>query len=90
MSQVCKREGGCGNAPAMWIDGGIQKNLKNKKIIKKVGSTPMSGLDRLSPHSWPGDPVFSSFQTSCVCFFNSSELVENDEAHSDLTEELDW
>ena len=24
--QVCKGEGGCGNAPAMWFDGGIHAN----------------------------------------------------------------
>ena len=24
--QVCKRDGGCGSAPAMWVDGGIHAN----------------------------------------------------------------
>ena len=24
--QVCKGKGGCGNAPAMWFDGGIHAN----------------------------------------------------------------
>jgi len=55
--KVCKREGGCGNAPAMWIDGGIPAN------------------------EWIGPAVAT---------FMASELVENDEAHPDLTEELDW
>ena len=32
----------------------------------------------------------NSFSRQIYFFFQSSELVENDEAHSDLTEELDW
>jgi len=55
--KVCKRDGGCGRAPAMWVDGGIHAN------------------------EWIGHAVAS---------FIASELVENDEAHPDLTEELDW
>jgi len=53
--QVCK--GGCGNKPAMWIDGGIHAR------------------EWISP---------------ATVTFMMNELVENDAAHNDLTESLDW
>ena len=51
--------------------------------VLKLGS----GLDLRLPPSWPGFTYFLFFSN---IIFQSSELVENDEAHSDLTEELDW
>ena len=68
--QVCK--GGCGKAPAMWVDGGIHAN----EWIGPAVATYMARWIRFSCQ------IFS--------LFKSSELIENDEAHSDLTEELDW
>ena len=55
--KVCKNSGGCGERPAMWIDGGIHAR------------------EWVSP---------------AAVTFMASELVENDEAHPDLTKELDW
>ena len=54
------------------------------------GSTPTSGSGPLSPHSWPGGSVLEQFLFLNELFFKPSELIENDEAHADLTEELDW
>jgi len=53
--QVCR--GGCGNKPAIWIDGGIHAR------------------EWVSP---------------AAVTFMMKELVENDPAHTDLTENLDW
>jgi len=53
--KVCK--GGCGNKPAMWIDGGIHAR------------------EWISP---------------AVTTWMLNELVENDAAHPELTENLDW
>jgi len=53
--KVCK--GGCGNKPAMWIDGGIHAR------------------------EWIGHASVT---------FMMNELVENDDQHPDLTENLDW
>jgi len=53
--QICR--GGCGNKPAMWIDGGIHAR------------------EWVSP---------------AVVTFMMNELLENDAAHPDLTQDLDW
>ena len=53
--KICK--GGCGNKPAMWIDGGIHAR------------------------EWIGPAVVT---------WMLKELVENDNAHPELTENLDW
>jgi len=53
--EVCK--GGCGNKPAIWIDGGIHAR------------------EWISP---------------ATVTFMMNELVENDAAHTDLTESFDW
>jgi len=55
VAKVCK--GGCGNKPAMWIDGGIHAR------------------------EWIGPAVVT---------WMLKELVENDNAHPELTENLDW
>ena len=55
IAKVCK--GGCGNKPAMWIDGGIHAR------------------EWISP---------------ATVTFMLKELVENDAAHADLLENLDW
>merc|ERR1712227_967066 len=55
IAKVCK--GGCGNKPAMWIDGGIHAR---------------------------------EWITPAVVTWMLKELVENDQAHPDLTEKLDW
>merc|ERR1712209_74518 len=54
-AKVCR--GGCGNKPAMWIDGGIHAR------------------EWISP---------------AAVTFQLKELVENDAAHPDLLENLDW
>ena len=60
-------------------------------MLQECGLTEVftltSGLDLRLPLSWPGFTFFLFFSN---IIFQSSELVENDEAHSDLTEELDW
>ena len=55
-----------------------------------VGSMQMSGSDLQLQPSWLGGAILEKFSGQIYFFFKSSELVENDEAHSDLTEELDW
>jgi len=55
LAKVCR--GGCGNKPAMWIDG----NIHAREWI-----------------------------TSAVVTFMLRELVENDSAHPDLLDSLDW
>ena len=60
-------------------------------MLQQCGLTEVlklgSGLDLRLPLSWPGFTYFLFFSN---LIFKSSELVENNEAHSDLTEELDW
>jgi len=53
--KVCKN--GCGNKPAMWIDGGIHAR---------------------------------EWITPATVTWMMHELIENDAAHADLTEKLDW
>ena len=52
---VCR--GGCGDKPAMWVDGGIHAR------------------EWISP---------------AVATYMMMELVENDNEHPDMTEDLDW
>ena len=77
----------------MWVDGGIHAN----EWIGHAVASFIARLKGLKTKKKANNGVLFKRSLQCtllfsplVLSFNCSELVENDEAHPDLSEELDW
>ena len=74
LAKICK--GGCGNKPAMWIDGGNNNIYNNNAILtEQLNYSGIHAREWVSP---------------AVVMFMLKELVENDSDHQDLLENIDW
>ena len=78
-------------------EGQDMRLLKVCRDAAGCGSKPAMWFDGgIHANEWIGPAVATfmarwlSFSRQIYSFFECSELVENDDAHSDLTEELDW
>ena len=73
LAKICK--GGCGNKPAMWIDGGNDISNNDAMLTEQLNCSGIHAREWVSP---------------AVVMFMLKELVENDSDHQDLLENIDW